>query len=336
MKSGNNWQNANRDESRGNRDSFGGSRESGERSGQSRFGGNRGDQQQSGEQSRGGNGEWQSDRGRRDLDDSRDRAGASRDFGDSRQFGNRNDQFFDMDDDRQTLGNGRNEHSRGDSRDEFNSDSGSYGGSRGMNGGNRSGYDSTSGSSRGYGSRDQGSGNRNWSSQGDGWQRDSDNMRGWRNQGSYDTSDVGGYSGGERMTGNSGNQMSHVGKGPKGWQRSDDRIREDVSEALARHAALDASDIEVQVANGEITLTGTVANRADKRTAEETAERVFGVSEVQNQIKLKKEGAMAQSSDKSGDSRMADARTNADTSDGKNKKSAGAGNMGGASSTASS
>jgi osmotically-inducible protein OsmY len=78
----------------------------------------------------------------------------------------------------------------------------------------------------------------------------------------------------------------HAGKGPKGYSRSDDRIREDVSEALSQHGDIDASEIEVDVQNGEVTLSGTVSSREAKRAAEETAEGGSGVKDVQNRIRV--------------------------------------------------
>jgi osmotically-inducible protein OsmY len=83
-----------------------------------------------------------------------------------------------------------------------------------------------------------------------------------------------------------GERGRYSGKGPKGWQRSDDRIREDVSERLADHPHIDASEIEVNVNNGEITLSGTVEDRHAKRLAEDIAESVSGVRDVHNQIKV--------------------------------------------------
>lgn len=76
------------------------------------------------------------------------------------------------------------------------------------------------------------------------------------------------------------------GRGPKGWQRSDDRIREDVSERLSDHPDVDASGIEVTVQNGEVTLHGEVGDRDTKRLAEDLAERVSGVRDVHNQIRV--------------------------------------------------
>jgi osmotically-inducible protein OsmY len=85
---------------------------------------------------------------------------------------------------------------------------------------------------------------------------------------------------------------NHVGRGPKGWKRSDDRIREDVSEQLERHPQIDATDIEIRVENGEVTLMGTAPDRRTKRLAEDVAEAVSGVQEVQNQIRVKREGGV--------------------------------------------
>ena len=77
-----------------------------------------------------------------------------------------------------------------------------------------------------------------------------------------------------------------TGKGPKGYQRSDDRVKEDVSEALSRDGDLDASEIEVSVASGEVTLAGTVPDRESKRLAEDLAEEIPGVKQVQNRLRI--------------------------------------------------
>ena len=50
----------------------------------------------------------------------------------------------------------------------------------------------------------------------------------------------------------------HSGRGPRNYQRSDDRIREDINEGLTDDAMIDASEIEVIVQNREVTLTGPV------------------------------------------------------------------------------
>ena len=78
----------------------------------------------------------------------------------------------------------------------------------------------------------------------------------------------------------------YSGKGPRGFTRSDDRIKEDICERLTDHPDLDASDVEIKVHNGEVTLTGTVNERWNKRVAEDLAESVSGVKQVQNQIRF--------------------------------------------------
>jgi hypothetical protein len=91
----------------------------------------------------------------------------------------------------------------------------------------------------------------------------------------------------------SGRSGQHTGRGPKGYRRSDDRINEDVSEALSQDPDLDASEIEVKVQNGEVVLTGTVEERQFKRMAEEIAERCSGVQDVRNEIRVQQaNGAM--------------------------------------------
>jgi hypothetical protein len=78
----------------------------------------------------------------------------------------------------------------------------------------------------------------------------------------------------------------HAGRGPRGYQRSDDRIKEDVCERMAEHGQLDASDIEVRVASGEVTLEGSVDSRWAKRLAEDLAEDVPGVRDVHNRLRV--------------------------------------------------
>lgn len=78
----------------------------------------------------------------------------------------------------------------------------------------------------------------------------------------------------------------HVGHGPQGTQRSDQRITEDVNDRLTQHGYLDARDIHVQVHNGEATLTGTVQSRQAKRLATDIADSVAGVQDVYNNLKI--------------------------------------------------
>ena len=84
-------------------------------------------------------------------------------------------------------------------------------------------------------------------------------------------------------------KVKRVFRGPKGYKRSDERIREDVNDHLSQQDHFDPSDIEVSVANGEVTLSGYVQSRHEKFLAEEIADDVSGVTEVHNQIRVRRE-----------------------------------------------
>lgn len=80
----------------------------------------------------------------------------------------------------------------------------------------------------------------------------------------------------------------YVGLGPKGYRRSDERIREDVCERFTAHGDLDPTDVEVGVQGGEVMLSGTVSTRAQKRLAEDIVEAVVGVIEVHNHLRVRR------------------------------------------------
>ena len=125
----------------------------------------------------------------------------------------------------------------------------------------------------------------------------------------------GGYGEGSGFSGQQGYQQGQqglqrgqfAGRGPKGYKRGDDRIREDVNEELTRHPDIDATEIEVKVENGEVTLTGIVDERRTKRLAEDLAERCSGVREVHNQLRV--QPAQAGSERESGESRSRTGRS---------------------------
>lgn len=79
------------------------------------------------------------------------------------------------------------------------------------------------------------------------------------------------------------------GRGPKGYMRSDERIKEDINDRLSE-GYLDATEIEVEVLKTEVTLTGTVNSRIDKRRAEAIADSVTGVTNVENRLRVKPSG----------------------------------------------
>jgi len=82
-------------------------------------------------------------------------------------------------------------------------------------------------------------------------------------------------------------EQDHRGRGPANYVRSDERIREDANDALTRDWAVDASEITVEVRDGEVTLDGTVHSRIAKRRAEDCVDDVSGVKHVQNNLRVK-------------------------------------------------
>jgi osmotically-inducible protein OsmY len=80
----------------------------------------------------------------------------------------------------------------------------------------------------------------------------------------------------------------YAGRGPRGYRRSEERIREDINDRLTDDWYVDASDIEVTVNNGMVTLTGRVESRDEKRRAEDLAESVSGVNDVSNQLRVER------------------------------------------------
>ncbi|MCD2178134.1 BON domain-containing protein [Rhizobium sp. C1] len=93
--------------------------------------------------------------------------------------------------------------------------------------------------------------------------------------------------GGQGYYGERRDEGEFRGKGPRGYQRADERIEEDVNDRLSDDHHLDASDIEVSVKASEVTLTGEVNSRADKRRAEDCVESVSGVTNVQNNLRVR-------------------------------------------------
>jgi hypothetical protein len=76
------------------------------------------------------------------------------------------------------------------------------------------------------------------------------------------------------------------GKGPKGYNRSDVHLYEEVCERLTQHGQLDAREIQVSCENGEVVLRGSVKDEEARKIAEECALGVSGVRKVRNKLKL--------------------------------------------------
>lgn len=93
--------------------------------------------------------------------------------------------------------------------------------------------------------------------------------------------------GGERYPHRHVASGSNRGKGPKGYERSDDRLKEIICERLSDDPDIDASEITVNVTGATVTLTGTVDSRSAKYAVEEMLANCGGVKDVDNQLRVR-------------------------------------------------
>ncbi|MGU7811949.1 BON domain-containing protein [Burkholderia sp. AW49-1] len=77
-------------------------------------------------------------------------------------------------------------------------------------------------------------------------------------------------------------------RGPKGYTRSDERIREDVCERLAHALDIDVSDVSVQVRDGRVELDGTVPSRWMKHDIEDIADSCMCVRDIENRVRVQR------------------------------------------------
>jgi hypothetical protein len=75
------------------------------------------------------------------------------------------------------------------------------------------------------------------------------------------------------------------GVGPRGYQRSNERIREEIHERLTDDPYVDPTDVEVQVQDGIVTLSGAIPDRAMKRRTEDDVAAIRGVRDVRNLLR---------------------------------------------------
>lgn len=81
-------------------------------------------------------------------------------------------------------------------------------------------------------------------------------------------------------------ELSQRGRGPKGYTRSDELLREIICEQLTDDPVIDANDVSVDVEKGEVTLRGTVVDRRQKYAIEDLVADVAGVSEIHNHLNV--------------------------------------------------
>jgi osmotically-inducible protein OsmY len=78
--------------------------------------------------------------------------------------------------------------------------------------------------------------------------------------------------------------LSHRGRGPKGYRRSDARLTEIICDLLTDSPEIDASEVAVEVRDCDVTLEGSVPLRRMKYAIEDLVAGVSGVDEIHNRI----------------------------------------------------
>jgi osmotically-inducible protein OsmY len=94
----------------------------------------------------------------------------------------------------------------------------------------------------------------------------------------------------DTMNSNREREQPRYRTGPKGYTRSDDRIREDISERLMMADSIDSSEVTITVKDGRVLLEGSVPTRSMKHSIEDLADYTAGVQEVENRIRVERQG----------------------------------------------
>ena len=80
---------------------------------------------------------------------------------------------------------------------------------------------------------------------------------------------------------------NYRGRGPKGYKLIDERVYENVCEALFHEPQIDASGVEVSVQDGTVTLSGVAKDKETRQQIEDLAMDCVGVQHVYNKISIR-------------------------------------------------
>lgn len=75
------------------------------------------------------------------------------------------------------------------------------------------------------------------------------------------------------------------GYGPRGYVRSDERLRELIADRLTDDPLIDAGDIEIGVLDGRVSLSGTVDRRQTRHRVEDLVD-ACGAREIDNRLRV--------------------------------------------------
>ena len=80
-------------------------------------------------------------------------------------------------------------------------------------------------------------------------------------------------------------------RAPKSYQRSDERLKEEIYERLINRWDIDSTEVTVQVASGEVTLDGTVPERRMRHDIENLVDDTHGVKEIHNNLRIQSQSS---------------------------------------------
>jgi BON domain len=80
---------------------------------------------------------------------------------------------------------------------------------------------------------------------------------------------------------------SRQGRSPSSYQRSDERIRDEIRDRLRGQKDIDVSDTDCNVTEGTVVLSGTVSGRRERRLIEELAASIWGVKGVRSNLRVR-------------------------------------------------
>jgi len=83
----------------------------------------------------------------------------------------------------------------------------------------------------------------------------------------------------------------YAGRAPKGYERSDERIREDICDELTLRPDIDPGRLTVTVSDSEVMLEGAAEDVESRRLADEIASRCIGVRQVHNRLRVEPSAA---------------------------------------------
>lgn len=80
----------------------------------------------------------------------------------------------------------------------------------------------------------------------------------------------------------------HSGRGFLGFDSSDRRIDDELSDHLEQHSYIDTTGVTFTVKDGKVTLEGTVPDADQKKYVEEVAAKIDGVTGIDNHLTVQK------------------------------------------------